>query len=60
MNEISLPDAFNIVSSATEPDFRHTNESSFMVYQALNKLKEALQDYDRISTSNQLKDSAVE
>lgn len=60
MNEISLPDAFNIVSSATEPDFKHTNESSYMVFQALNILKEALQKYDRISASTQLEDSTIE
>lgn len=49
MKEISLPEAFNIVSSATEPEFRHTNESSFMVYQSLIKIKEVLQDFERMS-----------
>ena len=53
MNEISLSDAFNIVSSATEPDFKHTNESSYMVYQSLIKLKEALQEYDRNTKAEQ-------
>ena len=53
MNEISLSDAFNIVSSATEPEFKHTNESSYMVYQSLIKIKEALQEYDRNAKAEQ-------
>lgn len=53
MNEITLSSAFNIVSAATEPDFKHTNESSYMVYQSLIKLKEALQEYDRSTTPEQ-------
>ena len=53
MNEISLSDAFNIVSSATEPEFKHTNESSYMVYQSLIKIKEALQEYDRNTKAEQ-------